>query len=406
MTFYQLAFQYLKRKRSKTVLLFLVLLFVSSMILSTNMILRATQDSKSVIQEKTNAKIVLDILSDNHKITENDIEQINNLNEVVSVNRLATDFAFPNNFSPVTNSDSIKEDRLKISLFSYDDLENDSAFFEKRYRLDSGKLLDENTTNGIVINSILADVNGMKLGDMMSFKTAEGKTVDVKIIGFFSTGSERKQSDTMSSVQRIENQIFIDNHSYSKLFEDSGFYKVAVYTKSPEQLEKLSSELKSILQNKVELTTSDTLYKQLEAPLEQIIRVSNLMQIMTFVTGTVVVSLLLCMWMRTRQKETAIFISMGKAKSSIYLQVFLESLIVFIISAIGACGLGSFIANILQNLLTSSETSEVTLNVFLHIKDIVSLLGMGGLVVLIAVTCSLLPILNANPKDTLSRMEG
>lgn len=406
MTFYQLAFQYLKRKRSKTVLLLLVLLFVSSMILSTNMILRATQDSKSVIQEKTNAKIVLDILDDNHKITENDIEQINNLNEVVSVNRLATDFAFPNNFSPVTNSDSIKEDKLKISLFSYDDLENDSAFFEKRYRLDSGKLLDENTTNGIVINSILANVNGIKLGDMMSFKTAEGKTVDVKIIGFFSSGSEKKQIDTMSSVQRIENQIFIDNHSYSKLYEDSGFYKVAVYTKSPEQLGKLSSQLKFILQDKVELTTSDTLYKQLEAPLEQIIRVTNLMQIMTFVTGTVVVSLLLCMWMRTRQKETAIFISMGKAKSSIYLQVFLESLIVFIISVIGACGLGSFIANILQNLLTSSETSEVTLNVFLHIEDIVSLLGMGGLVVLIAVTCSLLPILKANPKDTLSKMEG
>lgn len=406
MKFYQLAFQYLKRKKSKTVLLFLVLLFVSSMILSTSMILRATQDSKSAIQEKTNAKIVIDILDNDQKITKNDIKQINNLNEVVTVNRLAADSAFPDNFSPVTNSDSVKEDNLKISLLSYDNLENDSAFFEKRYRLDSGKLLDENTTNGIVINSILADTNGMKIGDMMSFETADGKTTDVKIIGLFSSGSERKQSATMSSEQRIENQVFIDNHSYSNLYEDSGFYKVAVYTKSPEQIETLSTKLKSILQNKAELTTSDTLYKQLEAPLEQIIRVTKLMLILTFITGTVVVSLLLCMWMRTRQKETAIFISMGKAKSSIYLQVFLESLIVFIISVIGACGLGSCIANVLQSLLTSSETSEVTLHVFLQMKDIDSLLGMGGLVVLIAVTCSLVPILKANPKDTLSKMEG
>ena len=71
MAFYQLAFRYLKRKRAKTVLLFFVLLIVSSMILSTNMILRATADSKTAIGEKTKAKVVMGILKEDDRMTWN-----------------------------------------------------------------------------------------------------------------------------------------------------------------------------------------------------------------------------------------------------------------------------------------------------------------------------------------------
>lgn len=402
----QLAFLYLKRKKNKTVLLFFVLLFVSSMILSTNMILRAAKNSKSTIQEKANPKIVVDILSENNKITEVDAAHINRLKEVVNMNRLAHNTALLSDGTPVTNSESIKEDNLMISLLSYDDLKNDSGFFEERYRLTAGKYITSKTTGGIVVNSLLADSNGLALGDEMTFETPEGKTVSAKIIGLFLSGSESKQTDSIAAANRIENQIFIDNVTFSKIFKNNGFYKLAVYTKNSEQLEKLGSQLSNILGDKIEMTTSDTLYKQLELPLTQIIRITKLMLVLTFITGTVVVSLLLCMWMRTRQKETAIFISMGRSKPSICLQVFWEALIVFLLSVCGSCGFGSLIAAILQSILTGSETSDVVLNVFLQFKDIVSLFGLGGLVVLTAVACSLIPTLNANPKDTLSKMEG
>lgn len=405
MKFYQLAFRYLIRKKAKTVLLFLVLLFVSSMILSTNMILRATADSKAAIQEKMDTKIVLDILNENRKITEQDIAKIGSLEEVISWNRLSSNTAYLSDDSPITSSNSIKEDNLTVTLHSYDDLKNESAFFEARYRLIDGKYIAPNT-NGIVINSLLADYNGLKLGDDMRFKTTDGKTTSAKIIGLFLSGSERKQTKSIVSANRIENQIFIDNQTYSKLFENQGYHKVAVYTKNPQQLKKLEAELETMFHDKAAMTTSDTLYRQMEVPLEQIIRVTKLMLILTFATGIIVVSLLLCMWMRTRQKETAIFISMGKSKSGIFMQVFLETLFVFILSVCGACGLGSLMANFLKSMLTSSHTSDIVLKVFLQFKDIVSLLCLGGSVVFIAVICSLIPILKANPKDTLSKMEG
>ena len=54
-----------------------------------------------------------------------------------------------------------------------------------------------------------------------------------------------------------------------------------------------------------------------------------------------IVSLLLCMWMRSRQKEMAVFISMGEQKIIIFLQALLEAAAVFLIALIGSCGLGS-----------------------------------------------------------------
>lgn len=228
----------------------------------------------------------------------------------------------------------------------------------------------------------------------------------MKIIGLFLSGSERKQTAQTNAVNRIENQIFVDHETYSQLFGDTGYFMASVYCKDPERLTILENQLCTILSDKVAFTSSDILYQQMVLPLDQIIRLANLMFAFTLVTGIVVISLLLCMWMRTRQKETAIFISLGKPKYSIFLQVFLESFLVFMVSVIGACGLGSVMAEYLQRMLTHSETSDVNLSVFLNAKDIGNLLIWGSLLVFTAVVISLLPVLKAKPKDTLSRMEG
>ena len=405
MAFYQLAFRYLKRKKSKTILLFFVLLIVSSMILSTNMILRATADSKAAIGEKTKAKVVMGILKEENKITLDDVEWIKGLAEVSAINCLAKNEAFPVNFQLITGSDSTEESNQKASLLSYDNLENDSGFSEGVYRLISGRYISEDI-KGIVINSYLADANQLKLGDLIELGSANGKRASLEIVGIFLSGSESKQPDGMESVNRIENQIFIDNVSYSDLFEMDGFTKVAVYCKNPEQLSLLEEELNKYLSDKADSTTSDTLYQQMALPLEQITRVAKLMLALTLLAGTTVVSLLLCMWMRTRQRETAIFISIGKSKASIFLQVFLESFLVFALAVLGSCCLGNFMAGTLRGFLTDSETTGISLDVLLRFKDIVVLAGLGILLVLAAVIVSLLPILRTNPKETLSKMEG
>lgn len=128
MPFYKRSFLYLIRKRTKSILLLLIFLLVNSMILSTNMILRATERTEADMQEKTKAKVVCEITDTANEITDKEAEKIENLANVTSVNRLGQQSAYLTDLSPVTASDSTEQDNLKVSLQSFDDMETDSPF--------------------------------------------------------------------------------------------------------------------------------------------------------------------------------------------------------------------------------------------------------------------------------------
>ena len=134
MKFYQLALKYLLRKKSKTFLLFFVLLLVNTMILSICMILRATDKSMQSMQAKMSSKIIAEVSDANTGITDAEAEQIRNLPDVGFVNRIGRYEAFPSDFSPVTANASSEEDNRKVALLSYDDLEKDSPFSELQYQ--------------------------------------------------------------------------------------------------------------------------------------------------------------------------------------------------------------------------------------------------------------------------------
>ena len=405
MPFYKRSFLYLIRKRTKSILLLLIFLLVNSMILSTNMILRATERTEADMQEKTKAKVVCEITDTANEITDKEAEKIENLANVTSVNRLGQQSAYLTDLSPVTASDSTEQDNLKVSLQSFDDMETDSPFEDQSYRFTDGELITPETQYGAVINAGFADANGLQIGDQISFETENGKTVTVKVIGEYLAGNESRQDKSTLAVYRVENQIYIDNTAYLELFGD-GFYKVSAYTGQPDLLGSLAGEVQDILQDKAEVTTSDALYQQMKAPLTQITRVVELMRMLTFITGTVIVSLLLCMWMRSRQKEMAVFLSMGERKFNIFLQALLEAAVLFLITMAGACTLGLLAAKALQSILLTSVTTDISLDVSLQFADIALLLEIGSAVVVIAVLVSLVPVIRANPKDILSRMEG
>lgn len=405
MKFYQLAFRYLCRKKSKTFILLLVLLFINSMILGSYMILHATEDSRITMQEKMGTKAVLEVKGSDRFITENEVRKIRDMDGVISVNRMADSAVYPVNFNPITNSDSEDENNWKVTLLSYDELERDSAFSDLRYRLMKGDMITEGSGKGAVINFALADANGLEIGDEMEVGTETGSVINVKIIGVFVAGSERNQMDTLPAVNRIENQIFIDNESYTGLSDNAGYRKIAVYTKKPDQIDVLVQELKDFLGSRAEIATADILYRQLEVPLNRIVRVMKFMLVFTLAAGVTITSILLCMWMRSRKREIAVFISMGKKKTDILMQVFMETAAVFCLSVSGACVIGSGMAGIMKELLMKENTA-VLLSVSLQAGDIAAMFFAGGCIAVIAVCISLLPILRANPKDILSKMEG
>ena len=406
MPFYQRGVLYLTRKRAKSILLLMIFLFVNSMILGTNMILHAAQSTEAAMKEKTKAKVVCEMADAGQPVTEEDARGIGNLDAVTSINRMGQQAAYLPELLPVTGNTSTEADNQKVSLLSFDDMETDSPFADQSFRLTEGRLIGPDSRYCAVVNQGFAQANGLKVGDTFSLENEEGKKTTVEIIGEYLAGNETRQEKETLALYRQENQIYIDNTAYLELFGEKGFYKLSAYVSQPELLDSLAGEIQEIVGEKAEVTTSNTLYQQMKAPLTQITRVVSLMRLLAFGTGTAVVSLLLCMWMRSRQKEMAVFLSMGEGKSVIFWQALLESALVFLIALLGACVLGTAASGWMQKLLLATVDTGTSLTVTLQAGDIVQLLGIGGAVVGIGVLLSLIPVLRSNPKDILSRMEG
>ena len=406
MPFYRRSFLYLIRKRAKSVLLLMIFLLVNSMILGTNMILHAAQSTEAAMKEKTKAKVVCEMADAGQPVTEEDARGIGNLDAVTSINRMGQQAAYLPELLPVTGNTSTEADNQKVSLLSFDDMEADSPFADQSFRLTEGRLIGSDSRYCAVVNQGFTQANGLKVGDTFSLENEEGKKTTVEIIGEYLAGNETRQEKETLALYRQENQIYIDNTAYLELFGEKGFYKLSAYVSQPELLDSLAGEIQEIMGEKAEVTTSDTLYQQMKAPLTQITRVVSLMRLLAFGTGTAVVSLLLCMWMRSRQKEMAVFLSMGEGKSVIFWQALLESAVVFLIALLGACALGAAASGWMQKLLLATVDTGTSLTVTLQAGDIAQLLGIGGTVVGIGVLLSLIPVLRSNPKDILSRMEG
>ena len=404
MGFGKRAFRYLMRKKAKTIILFLVLLITESMILCTGTILRASEESISALKEKTKSKIVAEIVNEKDLITESDLRKIKSLEQVKEVNREAKIKVYPSGFQVLSNSQSTEPENHQVQLISYDDLELDSAFADEQVRLIEGTLPEKD--NGVVVNQFLAAQNQWEIGDTITFQTNSGMSMQAIISGYYLSGTERNQAKEMSAVYRIENTIYGKPELITQIQDISGYESVSVYLKDPESMETVGQSITGILGDKAELTKSDTLFQQMKQPLEQAIRIVQLMQYLTIGTGMIVVTLLLCMWMRSRKKEVAVYISLGERKSSIFMQMMLESLLVFVASTLFAVVAGNFLAKWLKTILFAGENAMETLQINIQSVDIGLLAAVGGGILLLAVGISLIPVLGKNPKDTLSEMEG
>ena len=393
------------RKKSKIVILFLVLLISETMILSTGIILKASNEAKSELQKKTKTKILAGIVENNNPITMEEINKIQELKGIDRINKNTTLPIYPSNFQAVTENQNTNTENLQVRLVGYDDLKLDGAFAESEVRLVKGKYPKDK--NEVVVNQMLAEFNKLEIGDTLTVETDDGKKIEGVISGYYLSGLERKQSKEMAAVYRIENTIYAKTETIVKLQEVRGYESISVYLKKPEELDKIEKEIQNILGEKAELTKSDMLFRQMKQPLEQVMQVVKLMLYLTLGTSAIVITLLLCMWMRVRKKEIAVYISLGKSKCSILSQLLLESFLVFTISSVCSIAIGNILAEKLKDLLFAGKSiSALAVKISPQLSDIGILIICGAVILFIGIGISVIPVLRTNPKDTLSEMEG
>lgn len=404
MNFAERAFRYLFRKKGKAIILFWVLLITETMILSTVTILRASEVSRIELLGKSKAKLLIEREKAEELFTDDEYKKLEKLENVKAVNRVAEVQLYPMDFKIITKSESVDADNQKLRIMAYDSLEDDGPFADGQIHLTKGKY--PRKEGEIVVNQFLAEVNQWEIGETVCFKSHSGEQSQASISGIYISGIEEKQGKEPLAVNRIENTIYGKPEFVCHLQETCGYENLIVYVDNPEQLSRTQLEVTRILKN-YRVMKADNLFQKMEIPLLQVVRVVKMMLGLSVVSSVLVITLLLSMWMRARKKEIAIYVSLGKTKVDLFMQIILECFSVFGFSTIIALYTGDKMLIVLEKFLDWKSIGAFTsMQIYAQNKDICYLILSGTIILLLSISISLFPILCTKPKKILAEMEG
>ena len=335
---------------------------------------------------------------------DDEYKKLEKLENVKAVNRVAEVQLYPMDFKIITKSESVDADNQKLRIMAYDSLEDDGPFADGQIHLTKGKY--PRKEGEIVVNQFLAEVNQWEIGETVCFKSHSGEQSQASISGIYISGIEEKQGKEPLAVNRIENTIYGKPEFVCHLQETCGYENLIVYVDNPEQLSRTQLEVTRILKN-YRVMKADNLFQKMEIPLLQVVRVVKMMLGLSVVSSVLVITLLLSMWMRARKKEIAIYVSLGKTKVDLFMQIILECFSVFGFSTIIALYTGDKMLIVLEKFLDWKSIGAFTsMQIYAQNKDICYLILSGTIILLLSISISLFPILCTKPKKILAEMEG
>ena len=389
------AFLYVTRKKGKSILLFFILLIMSTFVLTGLSTQKASQEAQKNLREALGGEFYVSVeLSESNPYfrrvddgegaldlyTELPVtrDMINAIMEIGGIEKYdaSAQTLVSTNLTIFPGNVPLKgELNNKIYARTVAGTENNSFFQSGIMELTEGKHITGNESNAAVISRDMADQNSLQIGDSISLQADE--EAKVKIIGIYEIRKPDPAYASIVTYEKLENQIFIDTSALQDLFGDMpvGFYEVAFSVYDPAQLDSIMSEVKGLSAidwRAFKVAADNQTYLDAAAPLQKLqALVSSIIWVIVLVSA-VILSLILTMWGRSRIHETGVFLSLGIGKMRIIGQYLAEVLLIAVI----AFGCSYFTSNavagqlangLLQQNIPASE--EQTAGVTITKKD-------------------------------------
>ncbi len=359
------------------------------MVLGIVGIQRASEEVMKNLRSNTESKVILESRQEAELFTEADVQGILETPNINWINRLWSEQTGIPELAPAIGDE--QSDQL-FTVHLQNRVDKDSPFEEQIYRLVEGDF--PSASNEIVINQLLAEQNGLQVGDNI-----QGT---YRITGIFLSGTERQQTEKVATANRIENQIYI--MADENLPEScKGYTKVICYVTEPEELDELVGAFDERYSEKAHVQANDTTFQKMRISTRQTGRITVFVLVVTLITGCSVTGLLLSMWMRGRKTEIAVYVSLGLEKSNLFMQTVTEGLVLYIISFV----ISGFLAYSLLPKLSSLGILEGTGGSWMaDYAGSLLALGCGMCMIILLTVIAMFPYLKRHPKEILSEMEG
>lgn len=421
------AFKYVTRKSAKSVILFLVVLIMSSLCLVGLSIKDATNKASNTSLGSITNSFTMEINRQVNfgtprgagNVKEKDIEKICASKDIDSYVKRINSVADLVNHDIVLTSNENKERLSKfkstVMLTGVNESKKETKFVSGAYKLVEGKHLNSNDKHQILMHKDLAKKNHLKVGDKLLLRSniydadnekGADETVEVTIKGLF---DGHNQGGVTAAQELYENNLITDLDQVIK------------------NLRKLD-----INWNEYVLVKSTSNYPALQKSIRGMYSVANKMFIGSLIFAGIVVTLLLFMWMNARRKEIAILMALGISKAKIFIQFVLELCMVtipayifaYFIAGKTASSLGTKVLNNVSTGVAKEIAKESASNqlgggaevdgfnkMLTHIdatvepKYMMYVIIFMSIVMLIALVVSTTHLLNKNCKELMNEEE-
>ena len=208
-----------------------------------------------------------------------------------------------------------------------------------------------------MISDELAKMNDLKVGDSFQAKdihdkNLNGKTLQemtYKISGIYHNDDTNAYAEVFTKTDNLINE----EYAYKPLLQGTFFLS------NPKDLEAFKKDaMQAGLSDYYNVKTDDIAYHAFIKPIEQMTGIANIFLVVVLVLGTTILLLLSMLAIRERKYEIGVLRAMGMKKSSIVLQMLLESLMIMVVCLILGLVIGSLIAQPVTDMMLANKLAS------------------------------------------------
>jgi putative ABC transport system permease protein len=414
------AILYTVRKWKKTLLIFCLLLSITTLVLSGLAIADAQEEQAEEVRGTTGASFTVerDIstggwtsgYSTQEFMTDDMIKEIAAVDGIAGYD--ASLITLPRFFNDKGEAFVTVENFSYYCYGSYNSQYHE-LFLSGRFELVEGKHITDDMSNGVIISKELADRNNLKVGDTVTgiyYPENNTPAVDMEIVGLFDIVADKDDAVNMyddSSYYDYSNYVFCSMEAAKGLIkgwgeDGDGISEAYYYVSDAAQLDSVIKEVQGISSvnwNNYKITSNDEVYQNISSSLSDTGTLITTLIVVITVVSMVLIILILSMSVRSRKREMGILLAVGIAKPSIILQYILETALIAVVAFPLAYLSSRQVAGTLGTLF--GKTAE---NVVVTPQHFALVAVIGGILLIIAVIVSCIPALRFKPKQILSQM--
>lgn len=409
MNLWNLSVCYLKRKKGKTLTLFVVFVTIGACLIS---LMGIRHSLEQTIIQKQERMIYMTASGDGlwpkeaHKALK-DSGLVKSMEASVSA-------TVKTKWKLIDFIQDMVGENDQLTLAGYEETASLTAFREKQLLLKEGRHLTKDDRNQALVHEKLAEKNGLKVGQTI---TLGDKTAT--IAGIFTEGKGGR--NRLVNIN-LANTVIADEALVSAISGKNGYHSIVAAVNDAKTVKPIINSIKQwpLPWESLRVQNAEEYYGDAYQNVITLYALVNRILTMFSVLSTIVLILMLTFWINNRVKETGILLSVGMSKRKVIAHYLIEVLIVAVIAFAFSIAAGVFAGQRLGDALMSQVNGGITARalqggslvasridavpVSIGLMDVLGLYAQGMLTCLVAVAASSYSIARLQPKQILSRM--